>query len=401
MTRKWKWKEDSKKHGKWYGYIVGVVVDFIPNTIGYGHVTPKTSSGRLLTMFYALVGIPLTFLYLSNIGNVLADYFRMFYRRILCDVCCCRRCERQRRFQRLVVARHHSKHHEHFSQQHQFKSSASSAAMPNVGDAEPRLPMSFEYDDENESQSMAACDRNVCSQPTDGERHPADNFAFEPDEAPVDDDQRQMPNRNASLPNEDTCLKSIAAAFPAPTSSTEPRRSASLTPQRPTAGCGQLRGVVISGSVLSPCYLLSVSSLSAMSHSTPNSPMPMRVPDSFSGPSRPGPATGCDKRRSPFGNWHLQSQPFNHPHQNQCIAPSAADYQHSVADQLKGGSRPLRPPDDVDNEPEVRETAIISDDDSSSTHDERTDGSNCTGNTEVADDTKYGMRNSYTFQCGK
>jgi len=60
-------------------------------------VVPKTPWGRFLTMVYALVGIPLTFLYLSTIGDFLAKCFRIFYRRVCCDVCCCRRCELARR----------------------------------------------------------------------------------------------------------------------------------------------------------------------------------------------------------------------------------------------------------------------------------------------------------------
>jgi len=62
---------------------------------GYGHIAPKTTWGRLITILYALVGIPLTFLYLSNIGNFMADCFRLFYKRICCDVCCCQQCARK------------------------------------------------------------------------------------------------------------------------------------------------------------------------------------------------------------------------------------------------------------------------------------------------------------------
>jgi len=62
---------------------------------GYGHIAPKTTWGRLITILYALVGIPLTFLYLSNIGNFMADCFRLFYKRICCDVCCCQQCARR------------------------------------------------------------------------------------------------------------------------------------------------------------------------------------------------------------------------------------------------------------------------------------------------------------------
>ena len=68
---------------------------------GYGHVAPKTTWGRLVTIVYALVGIPLTFLYLSNIGNFLADCFRMFYKKICCDLCCCQKCERKKKRERM------------------------------------------------------------------------------------------------------------------------------------------------------------------------------------------------------------------------------------------------------------------------------------------------------------
>ena len=68
-------------------------------------MTPKTSWGRLLTIVYALIGIPLTFLYLSNIGNFLADCFRLFYKRVCCDVLCCEKCERKRKRQRLKQRR--------------------------------------------------------------------------------------------------------------------------------------------------------------------------------------------------------------------------------------------------------------------------------------------------------
>jgi len=59
----------------------------------------------VLTIVYALIGIPLTFLYLSNIGNFLADCFRLFYKRICCDVLCCEKCERKRKRQRLKQRR--------------------------------------------------------------------------------------------------------------------------------------------------------------------------------------------------------------------------------------------------------------------------------------------------------
>lgn len=50
--------------------------------LGYGHVAPKTTHGRMITIVYALVGIPLTFLYLSNMGNAMAKCFRLFYKKV-------------------------------------------------------------------------------------------------------------------------------------------------------------------------------------------------------------------------------------------------------------------------------------------------------------------------------
>ncbi|XP_034236591.1 potassium channel subfamily K member 18-like [Thrips palmi] len=51
-------------------------------TIGYGSVSPRTTCGRLVSISYAIVGIPLMLLYLSTTGESLARSFRQAYSRM-------------------------------------------------------------------------------------------------------------------------------------------------------------------------------------------------------------------------------------------------------------------------------------------------------------------------------
>ena len=54
---------------------------------GYGHIAPVTPVGKLVTIFYAIVGIPVFLLYLSNIGDIMAKSFKWTYSRL----CKCQR----------------------------------------------------------------------------------------------------------------------------------------------------------------------------------------------------------------------------------------------------------------------------------------------------------------------
>ncbi|XP_070567850.1 potassium channel subfamily K member 18-like [Ptychodera flava] len=53
----------------------------VVSTIGYGHMTPRTTAGRLLCTFYAVIGIPLYFLYLAKLGDLIATPLRNIYKR--------------------------------------------------------------------------------------------------------------------------------------------------------------------------------------------------------------------------------------------------------------------------------------------------------------------------------
>ena len=80
------WRQKSRLCGE--GLNHNAFLFFIS---GYGHIAPKTTNGRLVTMFYALVGIPLTLLCLANMGSFLGDAFRLLYKHtcILFTWLCC------------------------------------------------------------------------------------------------------------------------------------------------------------------------------------------------------------------------------------------------------------------------------------------------------------------------
>lgn len=61
-----------------------VLRGFVP---GYGHIAPKTPWGKVVTIFYAVLGIPLMLICLSNIGDIMATSFRFLYWRVCCYMC--------------------------------------------------------------------------------------------------------------------------------------------------------------------------------------------------------------------------------------------------------------------------------------------------------------------------
>ncbi|XP_011196553.1 TWiK family of potassium channels protein 18 isoform X1 [Zeugodacus cucurbitae] len=79
-------------------------------TIGYGNISPKSDWGKLVTILYAIIGMPLFLLYLSNIGDVLAKSFKWIYSKVcLCRICpgvARRRIIRERRkLRRLAISK--------------------------------------------------------------------------------------------------------------------------------------------------------------------------------------------------------------------------------------------------------------------------------------------------------
>ncbi|XP_066594798.1 uncharacterized protein [Prorops nasuta] len=60
-------------------------------TIGYGSIAPRSTWGKLATMGYASLGIPLTLIYLSSAGGLLSRCARGVFTRALC-CCLCSNC---------------------------------------------------------------------------------------------------------------------------------------------------------------------------------------------------------------------------------------------------------------------------------------------------------------------
>ncbi|ALC40566.1 CG8713 [Drosophila busckii] len=92
-------------------------------TIGYGNITPNSNWGKLVTILYAIIGMPLFLLYLSNIGDVLAKSFKWIYSK----VCLCRICPGVAK-RRIIRERRKLRQLARALQQHQLESARASAS---------------------------------------------------------------------------------------------------------------------------------------------------------------------------------------------------------------------------------------------------------------------------------
>ncbi|XP_076336164.1 uncharacterized protein LOC143239184 isoform X1 [Tachypleus tridentatus] len=67
--------------------------------IGYGNMAPKTNFGKVVTIFYSIIGIPLMFLCLTKIGYYFSRLFRFIYFHVFCV-----RCREQIQFRKIQKA---------------------------------------------------------------------------------------------------------------------------------------------------------------------------------------------------------------------------------------------------------------------------------------------------------
>ncbi|CAG9770304.1 unnamed protein product [Ceutorhynchus assimilis] len=86
--------KDRGRHGEHFEWTFAKAFLYsltVLTTIGYGSIAPKTSLGKAVTMGYAMLGIPLTLLYLSSVGSILSRVARGVFSRALC-CCLCSNC---------------------------------------------------------------------------------------------------------------------------------------------------------------------------------------------------------------------------------------------------------------------------------------------------------------------
>ena len=64
--------------------------------IGYGHITTKTTQGKIATILYSAFGVPLMMLFVANIGSTMAKMFAFVFSRIT-RIFCCRMSNKKKR----------------------------------------------------------------------------------------------------------------------------------------------------------------------------------------------------------------------------------------------------------------------------------------------------------------
>lgn len=77
-------------------------------TIGYGNLAPKTTVGRIMTMLYAIAGIPLLRLFLSEVGDFMADTFKFLYWKVCYKLCIRKKHQNRHRMRRQTHYRHNA-----------------------------------------------------------------------------------------------------------------------------------------------------------------------------------------------------------------------------------------------------------------------------------------------------
>jgi hypothetical protein len=70
---------DAAYNQKWTFSTAMLYSATIITTVGYGNITPKSILGKLITCLYAMIGIPIMIMYVTNTGDLLAFLFIKYY----------------------------------------------------------------------------------------------------------------------------------------------------------------------------------------------------------------------------------------------------------------------------------------------------------------------------------
>ncbi|GIX93267.1 uncharacterized protein CDAR_191701, partial [Caerostris darwini] len=148
-------KDDSPLQWTFSGALLYSII--VITTIGYGNVAPKTPWGKVVTIVYAIVGIPLLLLCLSNIGDAMAHSFKFIYWKVCCYFCIRPKKHRKRNTNRLINS------HQRIQTLQQTLPSTTNVQIPSpvsnsteMSDS-PQLPSSSTYHTAHSSPTVSSC----------------------------------------------------------------------------------------------------------------------------------------------------------------------------------------------------------------------------------------------------
>ncbi len=72
-------RRDAAYNQKWTFSTAMLYSATIITTVGYGNITPKSILGKVITCLYAMIGIPIMIMYVTNTGDFLAFFFIKYY----------------------------------------------------------------------------------------------------------------------------------------------------------------------------------------------------------------------------------------------------------------------------------------------------------------------------------